>query len=117
MKQFLLYFLRWQLSTLILAPCIYLLSFNSIIVAIISNAIGASIFFWVDKYIFKQPILFPIWQIQEEVKCADCGKVCRGYRLVKTKNYDRIKDKEPEFRCEKCSEKKIRELKSKGIEY
>lgn len=55
MKQFLYYSLRWQLSSIILSPCIYLIPNNAIIAAIISNFIGACIFFWIDKYlIFKK---------------------------------------------------------------
>lgn len=54
MKQFLKYAFRWQLSSIILAPCIYFLPGNAIIAAVVSNLIGASIFFWVDKFlIFK----------------------------------------------------------------
>lgn len=116
-KQFLLYALRWQLSTPILALCLYWLNFNVTIETIIANLIGSTIFFGIDKYIFKQSISFPLWQIQEEVKCADCGEVCKGYRLVKTKNYDKTKDNNPEFRCEKCSEKKLVKLKEMGIKY
>lgn len=114
MKKFILYFLRWELSSIVLAPCIYLLPSNFIVAAIVSNAVGASIFFWVDKYIFKNTVYYPLWEIQEEVKCVDCGKVARGYRLVKAKNYDKSKSI-VEYRCERCSKIKSKELKSKGI--
>jgi uncharacterized Zn finger protein len=50
------------------------------------------------------------------VICHDCGKTSRGYRLVKTKNYDKSHDDRPEFRCESCSQIKVDELKEKGIE-
>jgi hypothetical protein len=116
-KQFLLYALRWQLSTPILALCLYYFNFNVTTETIIANTIGSSIFFWVDKYIFKQTISFPLWQIEEIVKCVDCGEVCRGYRLVKTKNYDKMKDSNVEFRCERCSRNKLMMLREKGIEY
>lgn len=116
-KQFLLYALRWQLSTPILALCLYYLNCSVTIETIIANLLGSSIFFWIDKYIFKQSVLFPLWEIQEGVKCADCGEISKGYRLVKTRNYDKLKDYLPEFRCERCSEKKLRELKSRGIQY
>jgi hypothetical protein len=46
---------------------------------------------------------------------VDCKIKARGYRLVKSKNYDRIHDKFPEFRCEKCSILKSIELKNKGV--
>jgi hypothetical protein len=54
MKRFLIYFFRWQISSLILAPCIYIFSDSIILAAICSNAIGASIFWWIDKWIFKE---------------------------------------------------------------
>ena len=55
-KKFILYFSRWELSSLVLAPCMYLLPYNFVVTAIISNAIGACIFFWVDKWIFKEGV-------------------------------------------------------------
>ena len=54
MKRFLLYLLRWQLSTIILAPCIYLLPFNVVTKTIIANLIGGCIFYFIDKWIFKK---------------------------------------------------------------
>ena len=53
MKKFILYLIRWQLSTPILALCMNLLNFNTIVNTIIANLIGGMIFYWVDKYIFK----------------------------------------------------------------
>jgi DNA-directed RNA polymerase subunit RPC12/RpoP len=53
--------------------------------------------------------------VEEEIKCADCGKICRGYRLVKAENYDKTKDKEPEFRCEECLKRKLEELRQRGV--
>lgn len=55
-KQFILYLLRWELSSVVLAPCLALFN-NSIGVVwatIIANAIGACIFYFVDKLIFKK---------------------------------------------------------------
>lgn len=53
-KRFLLYLLRWQLSTLILAPCIALLKdYGSIVSAVVANLIGGVIFYFVDKRIFR----------------------------------------------------------------
>jgi membrane protein YqaA with SNARE-associated domain len=52
--QFLLYLLRWQLSTIILAPVIHLGSrrrWAPLTSAIIANLIGGAIFFWVDKFL------------------------------------------------------------------
>lgn len=54
MKKYLLYLLRWQLSTPILALILYLLHTNELIETIIANLIGGIIFYWVDKRIFKE---------------------------------------------------------------
>lgn len=55
LKQFVLYGARWQLSSLILAPCLALLGGLGVWPAtIIANLIGACIFFFVDKHIFKK---------------------------------------------------------------
>lgn len=88
---------------------------NRWVATIVANFIGSLIFFNVDKYIFKNTILVPLWEIQEEIKCVDCGQVSKGFRLVKTKNYDKTEDKDPEFRCEECSQIKLKELKEKGV--
>ena len=53
-KQYILYLIRWQLSTPILAIVLKILSNMSTLTAtIIANLIGGLIFFWVDKIIFK----------------------------------------------------------------
>lgn len=54
MKKYILYLLRWQLSTPILAIVLYHLPFNTLINTIIANLIGGIIFFWIDKLIFKE---------------------------------------------------------------
>lgn len=52
-KKYLLYLLRWQLSTPILAVClVWLGGLDELWATIIANLIGGLIFFWVDKYIF-----------------------------------------------------------------
>ena len=54
MKKFLLYLLRWQLSTPILAVCLIVFSqLSEIPATIVANLIGGCIFFWIDKWIFK----------------------------------------------------------------
>ena len=117
MKKYLFYLFRWQLSTPILAGVLWFLQgYNGLLVTVIANLIGGLIFFWVDKKIFKVDVLQPLWEIQDNVICADCKQVCKGFRIVKTKNYDRLNDKHPEYRCEKCSSKKTKALKNKGIE-
>ncbi len=52
MKRFLLYLLRWELSSPILAICLLLLPFGTITNTIIANLIGGTIFYFVDKRIF-----------------------------------------------------------------
>lgn len=59
MKRFLLYLGRWQLSGIVLAPVLYLLTdvnpMESVGATIIANLIGGAIFYWVDKKIFRKP--------------------------------------------------------------
>ena len=120
-KRYLLYLLRWQLSTPILAPIISLFNKSPSIFgtkddwigAIVANLIGGLIFFWVDRFIFNSDKLGPVWNVKDEVKCVDCGKTARGYRLIKTKKYDKTSAL-PEFRCEACSIKKANELRNQG---
>ena len=55
MKKFLLYLLRWQLSTPILALVLFFMKdWNYFIATIVANLIGGIIFFWIDKMIFKE---------------------------------------------------------------
>jgi len=122
-KKYFAYLIRWQMSTPILAPIIAYFKHSENVFgtkedwlgACVANLVGGLIFFWVDKWIFKSTILAPLWEIKENITCTDCGRNCRGFRLVKSENYDKIQDKKPEFRCEDCSRKKLNELKSKGI--
>lgn len=54
MKRFILYLLRWQLSTPILAIVIAWLAYlGEWAAAAVANLIGGAIFFWVDRWIFK----------------------------------------------------------------
>ena len=54
-KKYLLYLIRWQLSTPILAIClIWLNPLGELWATIIANFIGGLIFFWIDKLIFKK---------------------------------------------------------------
>jgi DNA-directed RNA polymerase subunit RPC12/RpoP len=110
LKKYCLYILRWQLSTPILYGVIWLLTghINAIWITIIANFIGALIFFWVDKFIFRnRRSRNPLWEIKEGVNCHDCGVVSKGYRIVEWQGYSRIDDKEPEYRCKDCSAKKL----------
>jgi hypothetical protein len=122
-KRYILYLIRWQLSTPLLAPIVaYFKQSDAIfgtredwIAASVANLIGGLIFYWVDKFIFTSKTLSASWEVKDNVRCADCGKLCRGYRLVKTANYDRMKDINPQFRCELHSKKKTSSLRKKGI--
>jgi hypothetical protein len=119
-KRYLLYLLRWQLSTPILAPVIAFFKHSPSIFgtttdwvgSAVANLIGGLIFFWVDRFIFTSEKLGTVWQVQENVSCCECGKTARGYRLVKTTGYDRTAAP-PEFRCEECSIKKADTLRKK----
>jgi hypothetical protein len=116
-KRYGLYLLRWQASTPILAGVgIFLASMGQWVAAIVANLIGGLIFFWVDQFIFTSQSLAAQWEVKENITCVDCGKVARGYRLVRSGDYDRTQDHEPEFRCEECSQKKTQELKERGVE-
>jgi len=118
LKRYGLYLLRWQLSTPILAGVgILLVSMGQVVSAVIANLIGGLIFFWVDRFIFTSEALAAQWEVKDNVVCVDCGRVSRGYRLVRTKNYDKSGEKKPEFRCEECSIAKSRELKQRGIDH
>lgn len=122
-KRYFFYLIRWQLSTPILAPIeAYFKHSASVfgttedwIAAGVANLIGGLIFFWVDRFIFTSKTLASSWEVKENVACSDCGKLARGYRLVKSANYDMTHDKKPKFRCEDCSKKKSRQLRKLGI--
>jgi len=115
-KRYGLYLLRWQASTPILAGVgILLASMGYIVAAIIANLIGGLIFFWVDQFIFTSQSLAAQWEVRENITCVDCGKLARGYRIVKSGDYDKTHDHEPEFRCEECSKKKTEQLRERGI--
>jgi hypothetical protein len=80
MKRFVLYLLRWQLST----PILWLVVRNlgaGIGATVIANLIGGAIFFWVDKFIFTSPSL-EVWHIKEHGTCDICGKKASLWGLV-----------------------------------
>ena len=54
--QYLLYLIRWQLSTPILAVVLWLfgIGVSPFIPTVVANLIGGLIFFWIDKWIFKK---------------------------------------------------------------
>lgn len=51
--RFLKYAFRWQLSTPILAVCVAVLPGSTLWRTVIANAVGAALFYHVDKLIFK----------------------------------------------------------------
>jgi len=51
--RYIIYLLRWQLSTPILAIIIWVLPYNNLVKTIIANFLGGLIFFWVDRLIFN----------------------------------------------------------------
>jgi len=115
-KRYFLYLIRWQLSTPILAiVLIWLATMNKWVATVIANLIGGLIFFWVDQFIFTSKSLSSQWEVKDNIKCSDCGKITRGNRLVKSTNYDMTNDKAPKFRCEECSKKKSEILRKQGI--
>jgi hypothetical protein len=113
-RKYLFYLGRWQLTSITLYPCLLLFG-SGLFGVIMGNFIGGLIFFWVDKYIFSDRIVPTYWEIVEKATCFDCGKIGRGYRIVKAKNYNKTKDKEPQYRCEECSPRKTEELRQRGL--
>ena len=116
--KFLLYVSRWQLSTPILWVVVSQLG-TSLEATVIANLIGASIFFWVDKVIFRARNLV-IWEVLKGGECADCGHTGPVRRLAlapggprEPKNvYDRREVDHPEYRCPACSQAKLSQLAS-----
>jgi len=53
-KKYIIYLVRWQLSGLIIAPCIYFLHGNAILSSVVGNLLGGIIFWFVDKWIFSK---------------------------------------------------------------
>jgi len=116
-KKYALYLLRWQLSTPILAPIVAMFTGGSIVGtpeswvgACVANLIGGCIFFWVDLWIFRKTNILrgALWEVAEKTECANCCRNLTGYRLVKTNNYDKSSDPNPEFRCAACAKAKYR---------
>jgi hypothetical protein len=53
-KKYLIYLIRWQLSTPILAIFTGGFSWESIKQSALANLVGGLIFFWVDRWIFSR---------------------------------------------------------------
>jgi len=115
-RRYLLYLLRWQMSTPILALFVYWFtqSLGATWTTVLANLVGGLIFFWVDLWIFRSTnILFTgeLWEVKENAACADCGGKGRSYRLIKAGGYDRTRDRQPQFRCHNCSRNKYARLR------
>ena len=111
MKKFILYLIRWQLSTPILWLVVNQLGIG-LGATIVANLIGGMIFFWVDKFIFTN-IAIEMWHIKEGT-CDKCGNVGHLWRLVLAKDYDK-RNETPKFLCITCSKKRTDELRQSGI--
>jgi len=111
MKRFILYLIRWQLSTPILWLVVRRLG-TSLSSTVIANLIGGALFFWIDRFIFTSKAI-EVWHIKEG-RCDNCGKVSHLWRLVKTAGYDRS-DARAVFLCMECSKEKTDALRAKGI--
>ncbi|MCM8795865.1 MAG: hypothetical protein NC928_04205 [Candidatus Omnitrophica bacterium] len=112
MRRFILYLIRWQLST----PILWLVVRNmgtGIWATVCANLIGGSIFFWVDRFIFTSKAI-EIWHFKEKGICDECQKQTSLWRLVLAPNYDK-RDAPPKFLCLECSKKKTDELRKRGI--
>ena len=111
-KKFLFYLLRWQMSTPVLWLVVRSLG-AGLEATVLANLIGGSIFFWVDRLIFRSRLRVE-WEVQPEGICSDCGSQERVRRLTFAPAaagfYDKRYDARPEYRCPACSQAKIREL-------
>lgn len=115
-RRYLLYLVRWQLSTPVLAFCVvYFARFGNLWATVLANLLGGLLFFWIDRFIFSRHLDSPLWAVREQAVCVDCGHAGRGYRLVATRNYDRRGDEAPQFRCEACSARKVEVLQAQGV--
>lgn len=111
-KKYFLYLLRWQCSTPILSVVIWALPLDSISEAVIANLIGGLIFFWIDRLIFKQVVVY-VWWEKKQGRCVDCGKPGVTMRVIRAGRYNKEADQNPEYRCRECADKKLREVLQK----
>jgi hypothetical protein len=113
-KKFLFYLLRWQMSTPVLWLVVRSLG-PGLEATVLANLIGGSIFFWVDRLIFRNRFHVE-WEVQPEGTCSDCGSIEKVRRLTFAPAaqgfYDKREDARPEYRCPACSEDKIRQLRA-----
>ncbi len=98
MKKFILYLLRWQLSTPILAIVLYYLPFTTLTNTIIANLIGGIIFFWVDRLIFNKEIPKIKHKGKIIIHCKDEKK--KYIKLSKLKDFE-LKEGDAIYKDEK----------------
>ena len=114
MKRFVLYLARWQASTPVLWLVVSQLG-AGLEATVLANLIGGSIFFWIDKFIFRNRVRVE-WEVQRDGVCSDCGAAGHVRRLVlapggtSRSEYDKRLDAQPEFRCTACSARKVASL-------
>jgi len=104
MKKFLLYLLRWQLST----PIIWFVVRNlgtGLMATVIANFIGGCIFFWIDKIIFRSNK--PKIHYFERGECNNCHE---SGDLYKTKIISQPL-------CIKCLFEKLKSLNIKSVNF
>lgn len=108
LKKYVVYLLRWQLSTPILAlVLIWLSDYNVTFATIVANLIGGMSFFFIDKLIFKPKHgKFVYWEIEDDGVCVDCGYQGEVRRVVINGRYDR-QFATKKFRCKKCAQLKL----------
>jgi hypothetical protein len=118
--RFFLYLGRWQLST----PILWLVVSNlgaGLGATVVANLVGASIFFWVDRLIFRAKQVAE-WETENGGSCVDCGRQGLVRRLTLAPSggasggqwYDKRFDPEPEYRCISCSVSKLKRLAETG---
>jgi hypothetical protein len=115
-RRYILYLLRWQLSTPILSICValFISKLGNLWAVIIANLIGGLIFFWVDRLIFRVRRSIELWS-QTHGKCDNCKKWDLLSRLiVAPPSYDKT-NSTPVFLCPECSAMKLEELKKSGV--
>jgi hypothetical protein len=88
-------------------------NFHPTFATVVANLIGGLIFFWIDRFIFRNLAKNPLWEIRSDTVCVDCGKRGTGYRVAEWLGYDRRKDKNPQFRCETCRENKLQKIRER----
>lgn len=107
-RPFILYCIRWQLSTPILGLFTGGLSWGSMKRAALANLVGACIFFFVDRLIFKKTTVQE-WEVAKDVLCCDCGAggIVMKRLVYDSRGYDRRDDGSPMYRCPECSQQKL----------